>query len=183
MERRQEVVLSAELAGTADALPSCCARHGRDAVRRKDFALQSRAKPEGSRFMSANALGMAGRLGEKARKTRFVRVRGWPLCSVCVRKRLSLFLLTQVVFWSGLILVLAAVVGRIASGEPSALLGGLLGLGVVLMLGSAFVFYLGSVPRLVQARASEDGQFVIISRPHPNFSNEVAAGVPESGIA
>ena len=183
MERRQEVVLSAKLAGTAGALPSCCARHGRDAVRRKNFVLQSRAKPEGSRFMSANPLGMAGRLGEKARATRFVRVRGWPLCSVCVRKRLSLFSLTQVMFWSGLILVLAAVAGRIASGQPSALLGGLAGLGFVLLLGSAFFFYIGSVPRLVQARASEDGESVTIRRPHPNFAGEVAAGIPESGIA
>ncbi len=178
MERRQELVLSAELAGTTGALPSCCVRHGRHVVRRKDFVLQSRAKLEGSRFMSANALGMAGRLGEKARKTRFVRVWGWPLCAVCVRKRLSLFSLTQVMFWPALLLVLAAVVGRIASGHPSALLGGLLGMGFVLLLGSAFVFYLGSVPRLVQARASDDGQSVIVSRPHPNFSVEVAADAP-----
>ena len=176
MERRQQVVLSAELAGTAGALPSCCVRHGRHVVRRKDFVLQSRAKPAGSRFMSANALGMAGRLGEKARRTRFVRVRGWPLCAVCVRKRLSLFSLTQVMFWPALLLVLAAVVGRIVSGHPSALLGGFLGLSFVLLLGSAFVFYVGSVPRLVQARASDDGKSVIVSRPHPEFSDEVAAG-------
>lgn len=178
MERLQEVVLSVELVGTTGALPSCCARHGRDVVRRKDFVLQSRAKPEGSRFMSANPLGMAGRLGEKARVTRFVKVRGWPLCSVCVRKRLILFSLTQVMFWSALLLVLASVVGRIASVHPSALLGGLGGSGIVLLVGSGFVFYLGSVPRLVQARASDDGQSVIVSRPHPNFSDEAAAGEP-----
>lgn len=176
MERRQEVVFSAELAGTTGALPSCCVRHGREAVRRKDFVLQSRAKPEGSRFMGANALGMAGRLGEKARKTRLVKVREWPLCDVCVRKRLTLFSLTQVMFWSALLLALVAVVGRIVSGQPSALLGGLLGLSFVLLLGSAFVFYLGSVPRLVQARASDDGDSVITSRPHPNFGDQVVTG-------
>ncbi len=96
-----------------------------------------------------------------------------------MRKRLSLFSLTQVLFWSALLLALATVVGRIASGQPSAWLGGLLGLGFVLLLGSAFVFYIGSVPRLVQARASDDGQSVIVSHPHPNFSDEVAAGESE----
>lgn len=182
MERRQQVVLSAELAAMVGALPSCCVRHGRDAVRRKDFVLQSRAKPGGSRFMSANALGLAGRLGEKTRKTRFVRVRGWPLCNLCLRKRLTLFSLTQVMFWSALLLVLASVVGRIASGHPSALLGGLGGFGLMLLVGSAFSFYIGSVPRLVQARASDDGQSAIVSRPHPNFSDQVAAGCsPTSG--
>ncbi len=145
--------------------------------------LQSRAKLEGSRFLSANPLGMAGRLGERARKARFVRVRGWPLCDVCVRKRLSLFSLMQVLFWSALLLVLATVVGRIASGQPSALLGGLLGLGFLLLLGSAFSFYIGSLPRLVQARASDDEESVIVSRPHPNFADEVPSGDPGSSTS
>lgn len=180
MERRQEVVLSAELAGTVGALPSYCVRHGREAVRRKDFVLQSRAKPEGGRFMSVNPLGMAGRLGEKTRKTRFVRVRRWPLCEGCARTRLTLFSLTQAMFWSALVLVIASLVGRVISGHPSTSLGALGGSGLVLLHGSVFVFYIGSLPRLVQARASDDGQSVIVSRPHPNFSDDVAAGVPDS---
>lgn len=175
MEQRQEIVLSAETVGKPDGLPPYCVRHGRPVARRQEFALQSRAQPQGSRFMSANPLGMSGRLGEKARKVQIVGVRGWPLCDRCVRTRTALFMLTQTMFWFALVLVPGALIARLVTGHPSGVIGGVLGLGCVLLFSSPFVFYAASLTRLVQARASEDGASVIVNRPHRNFSDAVVA--------
>lgn len=171
---RQELALSAEMVGTPASLPPYCVRHGRLAFRRRDFALQSRAQPQGSRFMSANALGIAGRLGEKARKMQVVDVRDWPLCDRCVWKRRILFTLTQIVFWLALVLILGAFMAAAIMNRQSAVLGGFAVLGFALLLSSAFVFSAASVPRLVQARASEDGTSVIIKRPHQEFVDAVS---------
>ncbi|GAB2749776.1 hypothetical protein GCM10027174_25300 [Salinifilum aidingensis] len=126
--------------------------------------------------MSANALGVAGRLGEKARKVQIVGVRDWPLCERCARTRMILFTLTQVVFWLALVLILGAFIAAAIINRQSAVLGGFAVLGFALLLSSAFVFSAASVPRLVQARASEDGTYVIINRPHQNFVDAVPAG-------
>ncbi|MHA6803489.1 hypothetical protein [Salinifilum ghardaiensis] len=126
--------------------------------------------------MSANALGVAGRLGEKARKVQIVGVRDWPLCERCARTRTILFTLTQVMFWSALVLIPGALIARFIIGHPNGVLGGFLGIGFVLLFSSPFVFYSASLTRLVQARASEDGTSVIINRPHQNFVDAVPAG-------
>ncbi|MHA6799343.1 hypothetical protein [Bounagaea algeriensis] len=126
--------------------------------------------------MSANPLGMAGRLGEKARKVQIVGVRDWPLCERCARTRTILFTLTQVMFWSALVLILGAFMAAAIINRQSAVLGGFAVLGFVLLFSSPFVFYSASLTRLVQARASEDGASVIVNRPHRNFSDAVAAG-------
>ncbi|SDP94525.1 hypothetical protein SAMN04487905_11631 [Actinopolyspora xinjiangensis] len=122
--------------------------------------------------MSANPLGMAGRLGEKARKTQIIGVRDWPLCDRCMRTRKILFVLTQLMFWPALVLIPGVLIARLVIGHPSGVLGGFLGLGFVLLFSSPFVFYAASMTRLVQARASEDGASVIVNRPHRNFSDE-----------
>ncbi|GAB3543779.1 hypothetical protein GCM10027444_02830 [Actinopolyspora lacussalsi] len=126
--------------------------------------------------MSANPLGVAGRLGEKTRKVQIVSVRDWPLCDRCARTRTALFVLTQLMFWSALLLVSGALVARLIIGHPSSVLGGALGLGFLLLFGSPFVFYAASLTRLVQARASEDGESVIVNQPHSNFSDAVVRG-------
>ena len=125
--------------------------------------------------MSANALGTAGRLGEKARKVQVVSVRDWPLCERCARTRMILFTLTQVMFWSALVLVPGALIARIAIGHPSGVIGGFLGLGFLLLFSSPFAFYSASLTRLVQSRASDDGTSVLINRPHQNFMDAVPA--------
>ena len=48
----------------------CCARHGQPAVRRIDFALQSRPSLESNRALSGNVAATAGRLAEHAEKVR-----------------------------------------------------------------------------------------------------------------
>ncbi|EID52764.1 hypothetical protein SacxiDRAFT_0488 [Saccharomonospora xinjiangensis XJ-54] len=78
------VRIPAELAERGE-LPSHCARHGRPAVRRADFALQSTVHIEGSRASQVGifgALGMAERLGQHARKVRVTHLKGWPLCEI-----------------------------------------------------------------------------------------------------
>ncbi len=172
---QQKLVLSAETVGSPSSLPSYCVRHGQAVAQRRDFALQSRAQPQGSRFMSANALGLAGRLGEKARKVQIVGVRDWPLCERCVRKRRVLFTLTPIVFWLALVLILGAFVAAAIISRQSAILGGFAVVGFALLFSSPFVFYAASIPRLVQARASDDGTAVIINGPHQNFVDAVSA--------
>ncbi len=126
--------------------------------------------------MSANLLGLAGRLGEKARKVQIVGVRDWPLCDRCVRTRAVLFVLTQIMFWSALVLIPGAFIAASTIGRQSAVLGGFAVLGFALLLSSAFVCYAASLPRLVQARASEDGASVIVNSARRNVSDAVAAG-------
>lgn len=53
-------------------------------------------------------------------------------------------------------------------------------MGVLLLPSSPFVFYAAPNPRLVEARASDDGGSVIIMRPHPNVSGGVTAGDPDT---
>ncbi len=179
MEQRHEIVLSAEAVGKPANLPPYCVRHGRAVAQRRDFALQSRAQPQGSRFMSANALGVAGRLGEKARKVQTVGVRDWPLCGRCARTRKILFGLTQIMFWSALVLIPGMLIARFVIGHPNGVLGAFLGIGFLLLFSSPFVFYSASLTRLVQARASDDGTSVIINHPHQNFVDAVSASDSE----
>ncbi|GAA4889952.1 hypothetical protein [Saccharopolyspora cebuensis] len=166
---RPEVRIPAALAGSPGGLPARCVRHGAQRARSVDFALQSKVEVQGSRLLSGNLLGAAGRIGERARAVRVTQVRGWPLCRACARRRALLFGASLVAFWGGAVLLVGALVGRWVTGQPSGVLGAALVLGFFAMLAAAVPFALGSLPRVTRARTSADGSEVVISDPHPAF--------------
>ncbi|MCX2732122.1 hypothetical protein OOZ19_17935 [Saccharopolyspora sp. NFXS83] len=175
-----QVRMPAQIAETPGALPGCCARHGQDSARSVDFSLQSRAEPQGGRVMCANPLGVAGRLGERARQVRITRVRGWPLCAACVRRRTTGLVLANVLFWGGLALIAGALAARLITGVQSPALGAALLGGFLAALVSVVPFVLGSLPRITGARTSEDGAEVALSAPHPAFVSALRASLVRS---
>ncbi|GAB2659330.1 hypothetical protein GCM10027271_17520 [Saccharopolyspora gloriosae] len=168
-ELPEQVRVPAQVAETPGALPGCCARHGRNSARSVDFALQSRAEPQGSRAMSANPLGVAGRLGERAQKVRITRVRDWPLCTTCARQRTAGLVLANALFWGGVVLIAGALAARLITGVQSPALGAALLGGFFAAIVSVVPFVLGSLPRITGARTSEDGSEVVLTAPHPAF--------------
>ncbi|GAA3365687.1 hypothetical protein GCM10020366_66580 [Saccharopolyspora gregorii] len=139
-------------------------------MRAVDFALQSRAEPGSGRLMSANPLGMAGRLGERAQRVRITRVRGWPLCRACAWRRTTGLVLANAMFWGGLAAIAGALVVRVSAGAQSSALGALLLVGFFAALASVLPFAFGSLARVSGARTSEDGAEVVVDDPHPEFA-------------
>ncbi|MBE9374501.1 hypothetical protein IQ251_08575 [Saccharopolyspora sp. HNM0983] len=168
-----EVRIPAESAAVAGNLPAACAAHGRPAVRSADFAVQSRAQVQGSRVLNANVLGMAARAGERARQVQVTRVRGWPLCRSCARRRSALLGLALLLLGGGLVSIAVALLIRVSTGEQSAVLGVPLLGGFAAVLAAVLPFSWGSLPRISRARTSADGRFVLVADPHPAFAAQV----------
>lgn len=105
-----------------------------------------------------------GRGLEYQRQLKLVKVDGWPLCAACARTRAIALILANVLFWGGLI----AVIAGFASGNLPALLGG-----IAAILGSVVPFSSGSLPRLTQTEASADGQSILVNNAHPTFVTEL----------
>ncbi|GAA4613593.1 hypothetical protein GCM10023108_14780 [Saccharopolyspora hordei] len=164
-----EIRIPVDTATTPGGLPQCCAAHGRVAVRQVDFALQSRVQVDGNRVLSSSLLGVADRIGERARRVKVARVRGWPLCRGCARRRSVLFGLSQLLFWGGLASIAAALLVRLIGGVQATFLGVLAFGGFIVALASVVPFVAGSLPRITRARTSDDGGSVIVEDPHPAF--------------
>lgn len=173
------VTLPAEFVRHPGNLPAHCTRHGLMAVRRADFALQSTVNIEGSRLRAvggSGAVGMAERLGQHAKKVRVVQVKGWPLCALCVRTRASWLTVASVVFFGGLVAFVGSLlVGLLADGVQA--LAAVAVAGFVVMPLAAFPFVRGSMGRIVGARTSADGAFVVVQDPSQAF----LAGLPPLG--
>lgn len=163
----------------------CCARHGESPAKRIGFALQSRPKLAGNRALTGNAAATAGRLADHASKVRVTRITGWPLCPRCVATRRRWLAVAAGCLWGGLALLAGAIVARVAAGGPSAALGIPMFAGIALVIGSPAPFVLGSVPRVINARTSDDGSAVVVRDPHPRFAAAVRAalGRPSGGTA
>lgn len=146
-------------------------------MRRVDFAVQSRVRVDGDRLLSSSPLGVADRIGERARRVEVARARSWPLCRSCARRRSVLFGLAQVLFWGGLASTAAALLIRLIGGEQAAFLGVLLLGGFFAVLASVAPFVAGSLPRITRARTSDDGGCVIVENPHPTFAEQVRGGL------
>lgn len=175
------VTLTAELVGQPGSLPGHCTRHGRPAVRRANFALQSKVDIEGSRFRQVaflGVIGMAARLGEYGTKVRITDVREWPLCQTCVRTRIFWLIVAGVMFYGGLLAFVGSIiVGIIAEKGTVAPLAGVAMLGFMLLPLAAFPFYVGSIPRLIGARTAPEGGSVLVVDP----SDEFVAELPRAG--
>lgn len=161
----------------------CCSRHGQSPARRIRFALQSRPKLAGNRALTGNVAATAGRLADHAAKVRVTRVTEWPLCSRCATTRRWWLAVAVVCFWGGLALLAGAIVARVVAGGPSAALGIPMFTGIALMIASPAPFVLGSIPRIINARTSDDGSAVVVRDPHPRFAASVRAalGQPTAG--
>lgn len=168
------ITLPAELVQQPGNLPAHCSRHGRPAVRRVDFALQSKVPPEPNRALSGNVLSTADRISRRATKVKVTHVKGWPLCHACRRSRAFWFTLSLVMFFGGLLAFAGSlIVGMFtAKGTVQALAGVAIG-GFVIMILSAFPFHRGGLARIVGASTSADGTSVIIVNPSEAFTAEL----------
>lgn len=159
------------------ALPSHCSRHGRPAVKRADFTLQSKVRLEGSRTRRVGGLGvlgMAERLEQHARKVRVTRVKGWPLCDVCTRTRARWLGGAAVMFGGGLLLFVGSlVVGLLAEKGSVPALAGVAMAGFVLVVLSAFPFSRAGMSRVIGAVTAPEGGAVLVSNPSSAFRAEL----------
>ncbi|SFB00959.1 hypothetical protein SAMN05216266_103252 [Amycolatopsis marina] len=166
--------LPAELVQQPGNLPAHCSRHGNEAVKRVDFALQSKVEIEGNRALSGNVLSTTDRLGQRAKKVRVTNVKGWPLCRECVRFRAFWLTIALVMFAGGLLAFAGSLlVGIVADTSTVQAFAGVAIVGFVVMIASAFPFHRAGMARLVGAATSADGQSIVIVRPSPAFAAEL----------
>ncbi|TLW94947.1 hypothetical protein FFT09_03600 [Saccharomonospora piscinae] len=171
---RARVRIPAELAADGTGLPDRCARHGRPAARRADFALQSKVRVEGNRALSANALSTASRLSRYAERVRVVPVRAWPLCRSCLRLRRSWLAVTLLLFVGGLTAFVGSLlVGVLSDDAPRALAGAAAG-GFVALVLSALPFSRAGLGRIAGAFTSDDGTEVEVADPSAEFTTDLA---------
>lgn len=155
-------------------LPAHCARHGRPAVKRVDFALQSKVEIEGNRTLSGNVFSTADRLSRRAEKVRVTHVKGWPLCRDCVRIRTVWLTIALIMFVGGLVAFAGSLLVGIVAAESTvqAFAGVAIGGFVVLVL-SAFALHRAGLARLVGAATAADGRTVLIVNPSDAFAAEL----------
>ncbi|WP_139320631.1 hypothetical protein [Saccharomonospora sp. CUA-673] len=168
------VTLPAELVGQPGHVSRHCTRHGEPAARYRDFKLQSSVKLEGSRWWSANVLTMSSDAGDYAKKVKVAEVTGWPLCSRCLRMRARWMVVAAVLFYGGLLAVASPFVAAIFVDVPG-WMAGVGAAGFVALPVSAWPFSRGSIPRVIGARTSADGAFVVVRSP----SSEFVSGLPD----
>jgi hypothetical protein len=162
------VRLSAAAVARGEIPASVCVRHGLPAARHVDFVVKSR--PAMPRIgIEVSIVSIVARLGEYSRRVTLVRAKGWPLCDRCVRIRFAGLLLANLMFWGGLAAAAAAAIWRVAAGSPAAWLLAPFGGGLVLVLASVGPFVWGSLPRLTQTAATDDGLSIVVHDPHPRF--------------
>lgn len=148
-------------------LPDVCARHGEPAAERADLVISAPWKRKHSRFYYL--VFTWERAGEPARDRKLVTVPGWPLCARCLaiaraRKRLAAALAL-----TGLLLLVGAIAGRIAAGEPGAVLALPLLAGLLALPASLVVLVGASPSRLARASLSQDAAILQIADPTPAF--------------
>ena len=171
------VTLPADFVAQPGNLPARCTRHGRPAVRRMDFALQSKVHIEGSRLRQVGVfgvLGMAERLGQHGRKVRVTDVKDWPLCQECVRTRTFWLTISRIMFFGGLLaIVVSATIALVAEEGTVKPLAWVFVLGFLLLPLAAFPFSIGSIPRIIGANTAPEGGSVLVVDPSEEFAAEL----------
>lgn len=182
MQQQPDIArLPAELVGQPGSLPSFCTRHGRPAVRRADFSLQSKVWSEGSRAYQVGfygLLGMAARLDQHAQKVRVTHVKGWPLCAICTRVRTAWLTISCVMFFGGLLAFAGLfIIGILAEEGTVQALAGVAVAGFVVMPLSAFPFSRGGIARIIGANTAPEGGAVLVVNPSQEFVAELPHGI------
>jgi hypothetical protein len=150
-------------------LPDRCVRHGQPAARRVDIVLRSKPPASPRRRPWATGRGSLERAAERLQLVRIVVLRGWPLCSRCVRRRSVALGLANTLFFGGLIAVVAALVLRLRGDTgTSTLLAPVVG-GFVAMAATTAPLEWGGLSRLARATVTPDGAAVHVADPHPTF--------------
>jgi len=163
------VDVSAEWLEGGPELPDRCVRHGLPAVRRADFVIRSRPKISPRRRLLVPGYTALDRAAEYRRAVRWVRVTGWPLCATCVRDRRVYLGLASVLFFGGLVALVAAfAAGAVLNGTQPLLLIPILA-GFAAMLLSPVPFSHGSLTRLTRTETTSNGSAVRVTDPHPEF--------------
>lgn len=166
------VTIPADLVQQAGNLPGHCSRHGRPALKRVDFALQSKVRPSGLRILTGNVLSAADRISEYAKKVRVAHVKGWPLCPACLRTRAIWFSTAMVMFFGGLVAFAGSLLVGVFVEVPKAF-AAVAAIGFVVMVLSAIPFHRASYARVVSAATSADGTTVIVVEPKQEFTAEL----------
>jgi hypothetical protein len=158
---------------TQPQLPDRCARHGLPAVKRVDFAVKSRPKVSPKSKVLLPGYTSLNRADEYLKQLTITKVEGWPMCARCVRERTVGLVLAGVLFFGGLVAMVAAfVAGAVMTGTRPLLAVPILA-GLALVLVSPLALRHGSLPWLTQTQTTDDGTAVRVIDPHPQFTAEL----------
>jgi hypothetical protein len=154
-------------------LPDHCVRHGRPAARRVTFAVRSDPKIGSRKKVFQPGYTSLNRAEEYAQQVKIVKVSGWPLCESCVRRRTLGLAGTGVLFFGGLLAMIAGfIIGALDDGTNRALLIPIL-LGFAAMLLSPLPLRSASLPRITQTQVSADGAAVRVTDASAEFAQQM----------
>ncbi|MFD1363790.1 hypothetical protein [Actinoplanes sichuanensis] len=136
-----------------------CVLHGLPAVEGMDFVIKFRPDTDAP--------------GNQP-DPRTVRVREWPLCAACARRRVTGRAAAAALLFGGLatIVVAAVVVRSTETGSPLAVLPFLVGFGAATVLWP-WPYHYGSWERLARMRMGPDGTTVHIDSPNEEFHRQL----------
>ncbi|MGK5684729.1 hypothetical protein [Actinoplanes sp. URMC 104] len=160
-------------------LPDRCVKHGEPAVRRATFAVRSHPRTSSRKRAFQPGYTSLNRAEEYACQVKLVKVSGWPLCRSCVRRRTIASTLAGVLFFGGVLAMIAGLVAGAVDDGPNhlPLVPILLGLAAVLL--SPLPLRRAGLPRLARAAATADGSAVQVTDVSPAFT----AQLPARGLA
>ena len=167
--------IPADWLATNPALPDRCVKHGRAARQRVDFVVKSRPKVSPVRKLFVPGYTALNRGEEYLSKVQFIKVRGWPLCPECVRRRRIGLSLAAVLFFGGVLALVGAVIARAAMSGDSGVLAIPMMLGFAAMLLSPWPFSWAGLPKLTQTQATPDGSAVHVDHASPEFTQQLAS--------
>jgi hypothetical protein len=166
----QHLTIPATWFRTAPGMPSVCAGHGLPAVRYEEIRVPSWPKV---RRGFGGLLADLGEVAEAIRPTRLTVITGWPLCEQCAGTSALRRRLTAVLFFGGLALVGGGLLARLVLGHPTLWLALPMIAGLVTMITSPWVWRAGLAAQISRAVTSEDGQYVLLRKPSPEFAEQL----------
>lgn len=172
------IEIPADWLATNPALPDRCVKHGLPAEQRVDFVVKSRPKVAPAQKILIPGYTALNRADEYLTKVRFVKVRGWPLCAECVRRRRLGLALAAALFFGGVAAIVGSLIARAATSDDSPLLGVLVMAGFVAILLSPLPFSWAGLPKLTHTRATPSGDAVHIDDADPEFIGGLPGGTP-----
>jgi hypothetical protein len=154
-------------------LPDRCAAHGLPAVRRVTFAVRSNPKIGSRAKVFQPGYTSLNRAEEYAKQVKIVKVSGWPLCAKCARRRTLGLTLAGLLFFGGLVAMIAGfVVAAVDDGPNKApMIPILVGFAAILL--SPLPFRSASLPKIAQAEVTADGTSIHVAGPSAAFIDQL----------
>jgi hypothetical protein len=167
------VDIPAEWLAQEPQLPDRCAAHGLPAVRRVTFAVRSNPKIGSRAKVFQPGYTSLNRAEEYAKQVKIVKMSGWPLCAKCVRRRTVRLILTGLLFFGGLLAMIAGfVVAAVDEGPNKAPIVPIL-LGLAAILVSPLPFRSASLPKLAHAEVTPEGSAVRVVDADTAFAEQL----------